>query len=305
MDTVKHRVHMTDDAPVAQPYCSIPPNQLQEVKKHIKGLLARKVIVESYSPHAAPVVLVRKKDGSLQLCVGYRRLNAKTVGDAYPLPRIQESPDTLVGAQYFSTQDLASGHYQIAMDPWDQHKTAFSMPFGLFEYTRMPMGLTSAPTTFQWLMHATTSDFMFQFLLVYLDDLLVYSKMFDEHLEYLERLLRCVTETGLKLKLSKCQFLRCQVTYLGHTISVEGVSCEAGKGETVQNWPTPKTVTELRSFLGFASYYRRFIKGFTKIAGPLHDLVNESSKSAKKKTASVFLLWGPIHQVAFESMKRA
>ena len=167
------------------------------------------------------------------------------------------------------------------------------------------MGLTSAPTTFQWLMHATTSDFMFQFLLVYLDGLLVYSKTFDEHLEYLERLLRCVTETGLKLKLSKCQFLRCQVTYLGHTISVEGVSCEAGKGETVQNWPTPKTVTELRSFLGFASYYRRFIKGFTKIAGPLHDLVNESSKSAKKKTASVFLLWGPIHQVAFESMKRA
>ena len=124
-------------------------------------------------------------------------------------------------------------------------------------------------------------------------------------IEYLERLLRCVTETGLKLKPSKCQFLRRQVTYLGHTISAEGVSCEAGKVEAVQNWPTPKTVTELWSFLGFASYYRRFIKGFTKIAGPLHDLVNESSKSTKKKTAIVSLLWGPIHQEAFESMKRA
>ena len=182
---------------------------------------------------------------------------------------------------------------------------AFSTPFGLFEYTRMPMGLMSAPATFQWLMHATMSDFMLQFLLVSLDDFLVYSKTFDEHLEYLERLLQCVTETGLKLKLSKCQFLRRQVTYLGHTISAEGVSCEAGKVEAVQSWPTPKTVTELRSFLGFASYYRRFIKAFTKIAGPLHDLVNESSKSAKKKTASVSLLWGPIHQAAFESMKRA
>ena len=114
-----------------------------------------------------------------------------------------------------------------------------------------------------------------------------------------------MTETGLKLKLSKCQFLRRQGPCLGHTISAEGVSCETGKVEAVQKWPTPKTVTELRSFLGFASYYRRFIKGFTKIAGPLHDLVNESSKSAKKKTASVSLLWGPTHQAAFESMKRA
>ena len=262
----------------------------------------------------------------------YRRLNAKTVGDAYPLPRIQESLDALVGAQYFSMLDLASGYYQIAMDPRDHpfhgqkfqlhaavqgwrsaapwfhgstHKTAFSMPFGLFEYTRMPMGLTSAPATFQRLMHATMLDFMFQFLLVYLDDLLVYSKTFDEHLEYLERFLQHVTETGLKLKLSKCQFLRRQVTYLGHTKSVEGVSCKAGKVEAVQNWPTPKTVTELCSFLGFANYYRRFIKGFTKIAGPLHDLVNESSKSAKKKTASMSLLWGPIHQAAFKSMKWA
>ena len=196
----------------------------------------------------------------------------------------QECLDALVGAQYFSTLDLASGYYQIGMDPQDQHKMAFSTPFSLYEYTRMPMGLTSAPATFQWLMQATMSDFMFQFLLVYLDDL-VYSKTFDEHLEYLERLLQHVTETGLKLKLSKCQFLRCQVMYLGHTIPAEGGSCEAGKVEVVQNWPTPKTVTYLHSFLGFSSYYRHFIKGFTKIAGPLHDLVNDSSKSTKKKTA--------------------
>lgn len=304
-DAVQHRIPTVDDVPVAQPYRSIPPNQLQEVKEHIKGLLAQKAITESYSPYAAPVVLVRKKDGSLRLCIDYRRLNAKTVGDAYPLPRIQESFDALVGAQYFSTLDLASGYHQIAMDPRDQHKTAFSTPFGLYEYTRMPMGLVSAPATFQRLMQATVADFAFQFLLVYLDDLLVYSTTFDQHLEHLERLLQRVTETGLKLKLSKCQFLRRQVTYLGHTISADGVSCEAGKIDAVQSWPTPKTTTEVRSFLGFASYYRRFISGFAKLAGPLHDLVSEGSKNTKRKTTNVSSLWGPKHQEAFESLKRA
>ena len=157
-EAVQHRIPTSDDAPVAQPYRSIPPNQLQEVKEHIKGLLAQRDIVESHSPYAAPVVLVRKKDGSLRLCVDYRRLNLKTVGDAYPLPRIQESLDALVGAQYFSTLDLASGYHQISMDPRDQHKTAITTPFALYEHTRMPMGLASAPATFQRLMQATMSD---------------------------------------------------------------------------------------------------------------------------------------------------
>ena len=181
-EAVQHRIPTSDDAPVAQPYWSIPPNQLQEVKEHIKGLLAQRVIVESHSPYAAPVVLVRKKDGSLRLCVDYRRLNLKTVGDAYPLPRIQKSLDALVGAQYFSTLDLARGYRQISMDPRDQHKTAFTTPFGLYEYTRMPMGLASAPATFQRLMQATMSDFAFHFLFVYHDDLLLYSKTFDKHM---------------------------------------------------------------------------------------------------------------------------
>ena len=304
-DRVHHRIRTTDDVPVAQSYRSVPPNHLQEVKEHIKGLLAQNVIRESYSPYAAPVVLVRKKDGSLRLCVDYRRLNAKTVPDAYPLPRIQESLDSLVGAEYFSTLDLASGYHQIAMAPEDQHKTAFSTPFGLFEYTRMPMGLISAPATFQRLMQATMSDFLFQFLLVYLDDLLVYSRTFDEHIDQLDRLLTRLEETGLKLKPSKCQFLRREVTYLGHTISAEGVSCEAGKVEAVTNWPVPTTVTEVRSFLGFASYYRRFISGFSRIAGPLHELVAEASTGSKRKKASITHLWNDGHQTAFSNLKKA
>ena len=304
-EAVHHRLRTTDSIPVAQPYRRIPPHQLQEVQEHIKGLLAQNVIVESHSPYAAPAVIVRKKDGGIRLCVDYRRLNAKTVGDAYPLPRIQESFDALVGAQFFSTLDLASGYYQIAMHPDDQHKTAFVTPMGLFEYTRMPMGLSSAPATFQRLMQSTMSDFIFQFLLVYLDDLLVYSKTFDEHLAHLDRLLQRIIDAGLKLKMDKCQFLRRQVHYLGHTISAEGVSCEAGKVEAVKNWPVPATTTALRSFLGFASYYRRFIQGFSKIAGPLHDLVAKGNARHKKKGADISKLWDQQHQKAFEELKTA
>ena len=246
-----------------------------------------------------------RKTGGIRLCVDYRRLNAKTTGDAYPLPRIQESCDALVGAQLFSTLDLASGYHQIAMHPDDQHKTAFVTSMGLFEYTKMPMGLSSAPATFQRLMQSTMSDFIFQFLLVYLDDLLVYSKTFDEHLAHLDFLLQRIIDAGLKLKMDKCQFLRRQVHYLGHTISAEGVSCEAGKVEAVKNWPVPATTTALASFFGFASYYRRFIQGFSKIAGPLHDLVAKGNARHKKKGADISKLWDQQHQKAFEELKTA
>jgi hypothetical protein len=304
-EVVQHRLKTTDEVPVAQPYRRIPPNQLKEVQDHIRGLLEQKVIVESHSAYAAPVVVCRKKDNSIRLCVDYRKLNAKTIGDAYPLPRIQESFDALVGAQYFSTLDLASGYYQIAIAPEDRHKTAFATPMGLFEYTRMPMGLMSAPATFQRLMQTTMSEFMFSFLLVYLDDLLVYSTTFEEHLEHLDRLLGRIVQTGLKLKMKKCQFLRREVKYLGHTISAEGVSCDQDKVEVIKNWPKLNTATDVRRFLGFASYFRRFICGFAKIAGPLHELVTQALKDSKKKTVDITRLWTERHQTAFDTLKAA
>ena len=254
---VQHRIPVKHDIPVAQPYRPIPPRQFDDVRDHIQCLLAKKIIVESHSPYAAPIVLVRKKDGTLRLCVDYRRLNAKIVGDAYPLPRMQESFDALVGAQYFTTLDLASGYHQIAMHPTDQPKTAFVTPFGLYEYTRMPFGLVTAPATFQRLMHGVMSDFMYNFALVYLDDVLVFSKTFDEHIAQLDRLFGRIEQTGLKLKTSKCQLLRREVTYLGHTVSAQGVGCKSEKTEVVRNWPRPKTVKQLQYFIGFASYYRR------------------------------------------------
>ena len=305
-DVEKHRIPTTDDVPVAQPYRSIPPNQFREVQQHIKSLLDAGIIKESRSPYASPVVLVRKKNNELRLCVDFRRLNSKTVGDAFPLPRIQESFDALAGAQFFTTLDLAAGYHQIAMHEDDQHKTAFVTPMGLFEYTRMPFGLCSAPATFQRLMQASMSEFLLECLLVYLDDLLVYSKTFEGHLLDLENILAKIGSLGLKLRLDKCQFLCQKVQYLGHTITPGGIDCSEDKVEVIQNWPTPRTTKDLRSFLGFCSYYRRFLEGFSKIAAPLHDLVNEAcTKPGKKraKVADLTELWSPKHQEAFEELK--
>lgn len=182
-ETYKHRIPTTDDVPVSQPFQRIPPTQYQEVKDHIQKLLEDDIIQESHSPYASPVVIVRKKDGSMRLCVDYRRLNAKTVRDAFPLPRIEESLDAVGDAKWFSTLDLASGFNQVAMDPADRHKTALITPFGLYEYNRMPFGLTNAPATFSRLMQRCLNELIFQILLVYLDDIIVYSGTFKEHLD--------------------------------------------------------------------------------------------------------------------------
>ena len=190
------------------------------------------------------------------------------------------------------------------MDPKDQDKTAFITLFSLFEYTRMPFGLTGDPATFQRLMNGVMSDFLFNFLLVYLDDLLIFSESFDDHLQHLE-VLKKICDTGLKLNLEKCQLLRPEVSYLGHTISAKGVSCQDEKTEAVQRWPVPHTTKELRSFLGFAGYYRRFVKNYARVAGPLHQLANCNAKAKNKRPAPIGGLWKEEHQKAFQQLKEA
>ena len=305
-ETVKHKIPTTDQVPVAQPYRRIPPNQFQEAKDHIRKLLDNDIIQESHSPYAAPIVLVRKKDGSLRLCVDYRRLNSKTVRDQFPLPRIEESIDAIGGAKWFSTMDLASGFNQVAMDDEDRHKTAFTTPFGIFEYNRMPMGLTNSPATFQRLMQTCLNDYIFQILLVYLDDIIVYSNTFDEHIERLDRVFTRLREHGLKLKPEKCHFLQRKVTYVGHQISCDGITTDPEKTRAVSEWKPPTTVKELRSFLGFCSYYRRFVKDFAKTAGPLHQLVNNclhELKVEKKLKVPFVKRWNSECQMAFDALK--
>lgn len=255
---ITHEIPLLDTEPVRQRYRRLPPSDYEAVKQHIHQLLQSQVIRESSSPYASPIVVVRKKDGQIRLCVDYRQLNSKTRKDAFPLPRIEESLDALCGAQWFSTLDLASGYNQVPVAEGDKSKTAFCTPFGLFEFNRMPFGLCNAPSTFQRLMERMFSDQRFQTLLLYLDDIIVFSSTIGQHLERLKMVFVRLQQEGLKAKLEKCCFFRQEVGYLGHLVSKEGVSTDPAKISTVAEWKHPTNVTELRSFLGFASYYRRF-----------------------------------------------
>ena len=224
------------------------------------------VVQPSRSPWGGPIVLVAKKDGSTHFCVDYRRLNTATKMDVHPLPRIDDSLDLLAGSQCFSTLDLASGYRQVKMDPESQEKMAFVTHSGLFKFRVMPFGLCNAPATFQRLMEAVLAGLARDVCVVYLDDILVMGATFSEHLVNLSRVLTCLRDAGLRLKPSKCHLVRHEVEFLGHVVSSAGVAADPRKIEAVKDYPTPVDVKSLRSFLGLASYYRRFIAGFSVYA---------------------------------------
>ena len=307
-DLATHTIRTTTEVPVRQPFRRIPPTQYQEVKEHIKDLLNRGVIRESHSAWASPIVLVRKKDDSLRMCVDYRLLNAKTHRDAFPLPRIDESFDAMSGANWFTTLDLASGYHQIAMSEDDREKTAFTTPMGLYEFNRMPFGLCNSPATFQRLMQRCFGDLCYQTVLCYLDDVIIFSKTFDSHLAQLEQVLQRLQRIGLKLKTSKCHFLQREVLYLGHHVSADGIATDPAKIDAVKDWAVPNTVKQLRSFVGFASYYRKYVQGFSMIAAPLHDLVTSVNKEMKEKgrlRGAFKDSWSPECDGAFKVLKNA
>lgn len=234
-DMITHQIRLTDEKPVKQAFRRIPPSQFEEVREHIRKLLERQVIRESSSPFASPTVLVCKPDGSLRLCVGYRQLNSKTIKDAYPIPRIDESLDALHGAQWFSTIDLLSGYHQVAIADDDKHETSFITPFGLYEYNRMPFGLCNAPGTFQRLVQCCLGDQFFQTLLCYLDDILVFSKTFEDHVNNLFLVFQRLRKFGLKIKIQKCAFFQREVKYLGLCVTKSGVKADPGKIEVVRD----------------------------------------------------------------------
>lgn len=306
-DLIHHEIPLIDDAPVRQRYRRLPPSQFSLVKAHIQELLQQGIVRVSSSPYSSPIVVVQKKCGDIRLCVDYRQLNAKTRKDAYPLPRIEESLDALTGAKWFSTLDLASGYNQVPMSERDKEKTAFCTPFGLFEFNRMPFGLCNAPGTFQRLMERIFGDQSLQSLLLYLDDIIIFSTSFSQHLQRLEMVLSRLQQHNLKLKMSKCHFFQREVRYLGHIISPDGVATDPEKTRAVAEWKRPSTVTELRGFLGFASFYRRFVEGFAKHAAPLHRLVGELEGSKKKprSKASTKLegQWDESCETAFQTLK--
>ena len=273
---ITHKINTGDTIPIRQPPRRLPGNRREEVGSMIQTMIGQDVIQPSCSPWAAPIVLVKKKDGSTRFCVDYRRLNDVTKKDAYPSPRIDDTLDALAGAKMFSTLDLASGYWQVKLDPDDREKTAFVTLQGLYEFNVMPFGLCNAPSTIQWLMEFVLTGLQWSICLIYLDDVIIFSKNFDDHLRRMEEVFGRLREAGLKLKPQKCRFFQKEVTYLGHVVSENGVSTDPSKVSKILDWPIPRNLSELRSFLGLASYYRRFIKDFAKIAVPLHRLTEKN-----------------------------
>ncbi|MDA8031805.1 MAG: RNA-directed DNA polymerase, partial [Alphaproteobacteria bacterium] len=273
---VQHQINTGDARPIRQRIRRIPPARRQEVSQLLQDMRCKGIIQPSTSPWASPIVLVQKKDGSIRFCVDYRELNSVTRKDAYPLPRIDDMLDTLAGAKWFSTLDLLSGYWQVEMDEADKPKTAFCTPEGLFEFNVMPFGLCNAPATFQRLMDSVLAGLQWSSCLVYLDDIIVMDKTFEDHLRNLAEVFDCLRSANLKLKPTKCAFACKEVAFLGHIVSDQGVATNPALTEKVSNWPEPQSVREVQQFLGLASYYRRFVQDYAQIAKPLHRLTEKS-----------------------------
>lgn len=299
-DAVLHTIPTGEAAPSRERYRPIPPTLYAELRGLLQSMLETGVIRESASPWAAPIVLVRKKDGAWRFCVDYRRLNALTHKDSFPLPRIEESLTCLRQSSWYSTLDLASGYWQVEVDARDREKTAFTTPLGLYEFNRMPFGLCNAPATFQRLMQRCLGGMINESLLIYLDDVLLFSPDFDSHLQHLEAAFEKLWQYGLKLQPHKCKFFQRKVNFLGHVVSKEGVATDPEKTAAVQQWPPPTTVKEVRSFLGFVGYYRRFIPSFSKIAAPLHSLLVGTAALGKRDQP---VQWTPECDVVFRTLK--
>ena len=292
-DLVTHSISTEVTQPIKQPVRRPPFHLRDEAQKEVTKMLDQGVIEPSESPWASPVVLVRKKDGSLRYCIDYRRLNSVTIKDSYPLPRIDESLDSLSEAKYFSTLDLASGYWQIGLDEDAKKKSAFCTTSGLYQFKVMPFGLTNAPATFQRLMERVLAGLQWQICLVYIDDVIIFSKTFDEHLRHLSQVFRCLRQAGLKLKPKKCFLFQQKVKYLGHIVSQEGIATDPDKTRVVAEWPTPHDVTCVKGFLGLCSYYRRFVPDFATVAKPLTRLTEKN----------ILFHWGEDEEKSFLKLK--
>ena len=279
--------------PIAKTPYRLAPTEMQELVKQLQELLDKGFIRPSTSPWGAPVLFVRKKDGSLRMCIDYRELNKVTIKNRYPLPRIDDLFDQLQGASYFSKIDLRSGYHQLKVREEDVPKTAFRTRYGHFEFVVMPFGLTNAPAIFMDLMNRVCRPMLDKFVIVFIDDILIYSRSQVDHESHLREVLEMLRKEKLYAKFSKCEFWLREVKFLGHVVNSKGIMVDPAKIDAIMSWGCPKSPSEIRSFLGLAGYYRRFIQDFSKIASPLTKLTRKDVK----------YVWSDTQEMAFQTLK--
>ncbi|UYV75437.1 hypothetical protein LAZ67_13000274, partial [Cordylochernes scorpioides] len=291
----KHRIDTEDAKPIKHKPYRVSAKERDIIKEQIDEMLTEGIIRPSSSPWSFPVILVKKRDGKYRFCVDYRKLNNVTVKDVYPIPRIDEVMDTLQGSTHFSAIDLRSGYWQVEVEERDKEKTAFTTAHGLYEFNVMPFGLCNAPATFERNMENMLGNLRWQICLCYLDDVIIYSPDFPTHLKRLEAVFRCFRESNLRLNDKKCRFAFEELEILGYITSKHGIKPAEHNIKAVRNFPRPKKVKEVQSFLGMCSYYRKFIKDFSKIADPLTNLIKKS----------VPFTWTERQEEAFQTLKTA
>ena len=316
---LKMNISLTDSTPVQKNYIAVPRPLYPEVKSYIEDLLNRQFIRRSKSSYSSPVVCVRKKDRSLRLCVDYRELNKRTIPDRHPIPRIQETLDNLGGNSWFSVLDQGKAYHQGFISPESQPATAFITPWGLYEWIRIPFGLSNAPAAFQRFMENCLGDLRDEICIPYLDDIIVFSATFDEHLQHLRKVLQRLREHGVKLKPKKCKLFQREVVFLGRVVSEDGYHLDPSGIKPVLHLKesTPKTVNDVRKVMGFLNHYRRYIKDFSKIAKPIYDLIklqennttggttpqkNKKGKPAGQLPSNHPITWTPCHQEILEKL---
>ncbi|GJS59448.1 putative nucleotidyltransferase, ribonuclease H [Tanacetum coccineum] len=281
-------------APVARAPYRLAPSEMQELSNQLQELSDRGFIRPSTSPWGAPVLFVKKKDGSFRMCIDYRELNKLTVKNRYPLPRIDDLFDQLQGSSVYSKIDLRSGYHQLRVRDEDIPKTAFRTRYGHYEFQVMPFGLTNAPAVFMDLMNRVYKPYLDKFVIVFIDDILIYSRNEEEHANQLRIILELLKKEKLYAKFSKCDFWICIVQFLGHLIDSQGLHVDPAKIKAVKNWASPTTPMKVRQFLGLAGYYQRFIKDFSKIAKSLTELTQKNKK----------YIWGEDQETAFQLLKQ-
>ncbi|GKF26632.1 putative reverse transcriptase domain-containing protein, partial [Tanacetum coccineum] len=281
-------------APVARAPYRLAPSEMKELSEQLKELSDKGFIRPSSSPWGAPVLFVKKKDGSFRMCIDYRELNKLTMKNRYPLSRIDDLFDQLQGSSVYSKIDLRSGYHQLRVREEDISKTAFRTHYGHYEFQVMSFGLTNAPAVFMDLMNRVCKPYLDKFVIVFIDDILIYSKNKQEHEEHLKLILELLKKEELYAKFSKCKFWIPKVQFLGHVIDSKGIHLDPAKIESIKDWTSPKSPTEIRQFLGLVGYYRRFIEGFSKITKPVTKLTLKKVKFE----------WGNKHEVAFQLLKQ-